>query len=323
MKNTLLKTIPPLYNWGHTRPYNDYTSYIKNTFGNRVQKIAIDAGFTCPNRDGTKSTSGCIYCNNNTFNPTYCSKSKSITQQINEGIAFFSQKYTTQQYLAYFQAYSNTYSSFDKLQQFYEEALSHPLVIGLVIATRPDCVDDQLLDYLAFLAQNYYIVIEYGVESTLNTTLDKINRQHTYEQSVKAIEATARHRILTGVHLILGLPDESRNDILRHASEISKLPIHTLKLHQLQVVRNTQLANWFANSPSDIKLFAVDDYVELVVDFMELLHQNIIVERFVSEALPDLLIAPNWGLKNYEVVHKVLKRLNERCTWQGRLNSDV
>ena len=305
--------------WGHTKRYNDFPSYFKKLFSERVQKVSIDAGFTCPNRDGTKGIGGCTYCNNKTFKPTYCNLETSVTDQIELGIRFFSKKYSTMQYLAYFQAYTSTWAPFDELKKLYEEALQHPKIIGLVISTRPDAIDTVLLDYLEDLSKKVYVMIEFGLESHLDKTLEKINRGHTFAESVWALEKTAKRGINNGVHLILGLPGETRSDWLNQAIEISKLPINNLKLHQLQIHRGTVLENLYEKDPDQFKIFTAEEYIDLIVDYLELLNPNIIVERLISQAPPDLLIAPRWGLKNFEFVAKVEKRLKERNTWQGRL----
>ena len=308
-----------IYPWGSNRPFNDYSSYFKKKFKNRVQKISIDAGFTCPNRDGTKAWGGCTYCNNDTFNPFYCEPSKSITQQLNEGVAFFEPKYKTQLYLAYFQAYSNTYGSIELLKKLYEEALSHPKVIGLIIGTRPDCVDDQILDYLQELSKKYFVVVEYGLESTLDRTLNLINRSHTHYESEEAILATAKRGIETGVHMIIGLPEETDDEIIEHAKVLSRLPVISLKLHQLQIVKNTVLAKQYKKNPESIRLFQPDEYIELIIRFLENLNPRIIIERFISESPLDLLIAPRWnGMKNFEIVAKIEKRMKELNTYQGK-----
>ncbi len=307
------------YPWGHSRRYNDYSSYMKRNFDERVQKISVDAGFSCPNRDGTKGLGGCTFCNNSTFKPAYCGEGNSIKEQINRGIDFFAPKYKTQDYLAYFQAYSNTYANLDVLINRYKEALEHPRVIGLVLGTRPDCVSDELLEYLTELNQKYSVTIEYGIESTLDTTLQNINRGHNYEIGVEAIKKTADAGLKVGVHLILGLPGETRSDILQHASMMSCLPLDYLKLHQLQLVKGSTMGEAYLKNPTSIQLYEVGEYIELVVDFLELLNPKIVVERFISQSPKDLLIAPKWGLKNFEFVAKVDKRLKERNTWQGRL----
>ena len=298
--------------------YRNSSNFYDKFFDTRVQKISIDAGFTCPNRDGTRGRGGCTYCLNDAFTPFYTTPQKSIKQQLKEGIDFFSRKYKTWKYLAYFQAYSNTYAPLTVLKQRYEEALSVEGVEGLVIATRPDCIDEEKLEYLAELNKKYFILIEYGVESTENTTLERINRGHTYEEAVWAIEKTAQYGILQGVHMILGLPGEDRQTILNHAQKLSQLPIDLLKLHHLQIIKGTAMAKDYARNPQDYHLFSVDEYVDLVVEFLEHLSPKIVVERFTNEAPPDFLIAPKWGgLKNYHVVHKIEKELQRRNTWQG------
>jgi len=299
--------------------YKNYSSYLKTVFDEQVQKISINAGFTCPNRDGSIGTGGCTYCNNQTFNPDYCKPEKSITQQLDEGIAFFRKKYPNQRYLAYFQAYTNTYGEINSLKQKYEEALSHPLVAGLVIGTRPDCVTDELLNYFADLSKRSYIMIEYGVESTSDQTLALINRGHNYETSVQAITKTAQKGIAAGAHLILGLPGENHETILSHAKNISQLPLTTIKLHQLQLIRGTKMAQQFVEHPEWFHLYSADEYIELAIDFIERLNPDFVIERFVSQSPKELLIAPDWGLKNYEFTAKIEKALRRRETFQGRL----
>lgn len=299
--------------------YNDFGDFLKNHFPFKVQKISINAGFTCPNRDGSKGLGGCTFCNNQTFSPDYCHTEKGVTQQLNEGIAFFSRKYPEMKYLAYFQAYTNTYGDFEALKKKYEEALAHPDVVGLIIGTRPDCMPDVLLDYLQELSQRTFVMVEYGVESTLDSTLERINRGHSYAESEETIKRTAARGILTGAHLILGLPGETTEEILDHARRISKLPLTTVKLHQLQLIRFTRMAKEFDEDPKDFRLFTVDEYIDLAIDFIELLNPNFTVERFVSQSPKSLLIAPDWGLKNFEFTAKLNKRIAERDTWQGKL----
>ncbi len=301
------------------RRYNDYPSYIKKLFNERIQKISVNAGFTCPNRDGAKGYGGCTYCNNQTFNPAYTQTELTVNQQVQKGIDFFKTKYQTQKYLAYFQAYTNTYDTLDNLLPKYEQALKNPNVIGIVVGTRPDCMPDDLLQWFADLRKTHYVSIEYGVESTVNETLDYINRGHSFEESIATIKRTAATGIPTGAHLILGLPNEDRNVILDHARKLSRLPLTTLKLHQLQLVRGTQMFVQYKRNPEFFHLYDADEYVDLVVDFLEILNPDIVVERFISQSPDKLLIAPRWGLKNFEFVAKVEKRLEERDTWQGRL----
>lgn len=300
--------------------YNNYKDTLKQLFSNRVQKISINAGFTCPNRDGSKGHGGCTYCNNQTFVPGYSLPVKSVTQQIEEGIEFFlkKEKYHDQSYLAYFQAYTNTYDSLEKLRSIYEEALLHPRISGIVVGTRPDCVNDLLLDYFETLSKKTYVMIEYGVESTDDKTLTFINRGHDYQCAADAIKATARRGIYTAAHLILGLPGESRETILSHADKMNELPLTALKLHQLQIVKGTMMAKQFKTHPEWFKLYSADEYIELVVDFIERLSPKIAIERFVSQSPKDLLISPDWGLKNFEFVVKIEKKLIELNSWQGK-----
>ena len=300
--------------------YNDFSSFIRRKFNQRVQKVSIDAGFTCPNKDGSKGTGGCTYCNNNTFNPDYCKPIKPIKQQINEGIEFFSKKYKTQKYLAYFQAFTNTYAPLADLRKMYEEALAHEDVIGLVIATRPDCIKDEVLDYLEELAKaGNFIKLEFGLESTKNETLEEINRCQTHEEAIDAFKRADGRGLHLGGHLILGLPGESKEDMLEHARKVSELPINTLKIHHLQIVKHTMMAHQFKNTPDMFTFMELDEYIDLVVDFIELLNPEIIIERFFSESPARMLIHPKYGLKNFEVKHLVEKRLEEKNAMQGRL----
>jgi uncharacterized protein len=299
--------------------YLNYNQILKTEFSERVQKISINAGFTCPNRDGSKGTGGCTYCNNQTFSPEYCTSNKSVSEQVEEGISFFHHKYKAQLYLAYFQSYTNTYHSLDNLKAIYEEALSFPNVIGLVVGTRPDCVSEELLDYFARLAKNYYVMIEYGIESTHDETLKFINRGHDYACAEKAIRDTASRGIRVGAHIILGLPGEERETILSHADILSQLPITVIKIHQLQLVHGTKMALQFTEHPEWFHLYSADEYIDLAIDFVERLNPDIAIERFVSQSPKELLIAPEWGLKNFEFTAKIEKRLTERDAWQGRL----
>ena len=302
----------------NTKPYNDLGDFLRNIFPYKVQKISLNAGFTCPNRDGSKGWGGCTYCNNQTFSPEYCHTERSITQQLDEGVRFFSRKYPDMKYLAYFHAYTNTYDEMERLKAIYEEALNYPGVVGLIVGTRPDCVPDALLDYFAELAKKTFVMVEYGLESTRDKTLLRINRGHTQAESEEAIRKTAGRGIYTGAHLILGLPGETKEEILHHADIISSLPLTTVKLHQLQLIRNTRMAKEFSDRPDEFHLYTEDEYIELVVDFVEKLNPSITIERFVSQSPKELLIAPDWGLKNFEFTAKVLKRMKERGAYQGR-----
>ena len=300
--------------------YKNYNNILKGLFENRVQKVSINAGFTCPNRDGSKGRGGCTYCNNQSFVPGYSKTYKTITQQIDEGIVFFQkkEKYKDQAYLAYFQSYTNTYDSIDNLRKIYEEALEHPRVKGIVIGTRPDCVNDKMLDYFADLSKQTYVMLEYGIESTNDKTLEFINRGHDYQSAIDAITATAQRDINTGAHLILGLPGENREIILGHAEKINQLPLTAIKLHQLQLIKGTIMARQAQQKPELFTFFTAEEYIELVIDFLERLSPGIAIERFVSQSPKELLLSPDWGLKNFEFVDKIEKRMIERDSWQGK-----
>lgn len=298
--------------------YNDFSSYLRRHFTCKVQKITIDAGFTCPNRDGTLARGGCTYCNNRTFSPAYCNRHNSVAQQMRDGIDFFAHKYPDMRYLAYFQAYTNTYATVEKLRTLYEEALSVEGTLGIVIGTRPDCMPMPLLDYLQELSQRTYVLVEYGIESTYDATLVRINRGHDYATAIDAVERTAARNIPVGAHIILGLPGETQQMIMQQASRLSQLPLTTLKLHQLQLIRGTRMAQEYEENPADFSLFSLEDYVETVVDFVERLSPHIVLERFASQSPKELLIAPDWGIKNYELVEMVKLRMRQRDTWQGK-----
>ncbi len=298
--------------------YNDYPTYFRTLFGERVQKLSIDGGFTCPNRDGSKGIGGCSFCNNDSFNPDYCRAVEGITRQIEEGIRFFGHKYNKQKYLAYFQAYSNTYAPLEVLKQRYEEALAHPMIAGLVIGTRPDTVNDEVLDYLELLAREYYVCVEYGVESVNDEVLQRVNRGHGFAASERAIRGTAGRGIAIGAHLIFGLPGESRESMLEGAVRLCELPIQVLKLHQLQIVKDTRMAEEYAENPSAFQLYTQEEYLDFVVEVIERIRPDVYLERFVNQSPPEYLIAPKWGIKNFEFTAKLDKRLRELDTWQGK-----
>ena len=285
--------------------FKDYGTWLREQLGAKVQKIAINAGFTCPNRDGRVGWGGCTYCNNQTFNPDYCQTTKSVTEQLEEGKRFFARKYPDMKYLAYFQAYTNTYADVEHCIALYEEALRVEDVVGIVIATRPDCVPDALLDYLTELNRRTFLIIEYGIESANDETLKRINRGHTFADSVRAIKRTAERGIRVGGHMILGLPGEDHDELMRQARLIGQLPLTTLKLHQLQIIKGTKMEEeWQETSWS---LPSVDEYIELLLDYISLLPPTLVLERFVSSSPASLLVAPRWGLKNYEFVNRLNK----------------
>lgn len=312
-----------MFPWGDNRRFNSYSTYMKKEFGSRVQKISIDVGFSCPNRDGKISTGGCTFCRNDAFNPSYCRPEKSVRQQIEEGIEFHQRRYRrAKSYLAYFQAFSNTYKPINELEKLYREALSVDGIIGLVIGTRPDCISEETLDMLKSLSAT--VILEYGVESVYDQTLTRVNRGHDFATAKKAIDITHKYGFHCGGHFIFGLPGETREMMLHAADIISELPLTTVKFHQLQIFKDTKMADEFTTNPSDFHLFTLDDYIEFVIDFIERLNPGIVIERFAGEVPPRYLVSKPWlNLRYDQVLSLIEKRLEERNTYQGRLyNSD-
>ena len=322
--------------------YNSFVGYFKRRYGERLQKIVLDAGFTCPNRDGTVGRGGCSYCDNAAFHPSYSTPGKSLHQQLDEGIGFHKVRYrTTEHYLAYFQSFSNTYAPLARLMELYEEALSHPSVVGIVIGTRPDCVDEEKLDYLADLAGGKVlsgwkralagepdrtapiVIVEYGVESCYDTTLQRIKRGHDFETARKAIAMTAGRGLDVGIHYILGLPGETRQMMLESCSLINSLPIRSIKFHQLQIVKGTRMEKEYAEHPEDFERFRLDEYLDFFADILERLRPDLYIERIAGEVPPRFVSETPWGLiRNAELLHMLDARLDERDTWQGRLFCD-
>ena len=300
--------------------YNSFVGYFRRKYGERLQKIVLDAGFTCPNRDGKVGRGGCTYCDNAAFHPSYSTAGKSLHQQMDEGIEFHKVRYrTTEHYLAYFQSFSNTYAPLERLKQLYEEALSHPSVVGIVVGTRPDCVDEQKLDYLAELAKEHVVIVEYGIESCYDETLRRINRGHDFETARRAVEMTAQRGLDVGVHFILGLPGETRQMMLDSCAMINALPIRSVKFHQLQIVKGTRMEQEYAACPEDFERFTLDEYLDFFVDMLERLRPDIFIERFVGEVPPRFVNETPWGLiRNVELLRLLDRRLEERDTGQGR-----
>ena len=309
------------YEWGTTRRFNSYADWFARLFGGRVQKVSINAGFTCPNRDGTLGTGGCTYCNNEAFIPAYCTPEKSVTEQIEQGIAFHRRRYRrAANFIAYFQAYTNTYAGTEKLISLYDEALNHPAVTGVVIGTRPDCVSTELLDRLAVMARDYFIMIEYGIESVHDETLKRINRGHDYASAEKAVLETSARGLNVGAHLIFGLPGENHSMLEESAEIISSLPLTSIKIRQLQLIRGTVMAEEYKMNPGDFELFSLDGYLDLVISFTERLAPGIMIDRISGEAPPRLLDDPrDWHMRSNEILRLFEQRLEERETWQGRL----
>jgi radical SAM protein (TIGR01212 family) len=282
--------------------------------------VTIDAGFSCPNRDGTIATGGCTYCNNNAFNPSYCVPEKSVLQQIEEGIEFHANRYRrANNYLAYFQAFSNTHASLEDLKRIYEPAINHPKICGLVIGTRPDCMDEEKLAYFAHIAKSKYVIIEYGVESVYEETLLRINRGHTYQKAEEIIKLTHQFGIHIGAHLIFGLPGETREMMMESAKIISKLPLSTIKFHQLQIVKETQMALDYKQNPSQFMLFTLEEYLDFIVNYISFLNPKFVIERFAGEVPPRFLISEPWGNLRYDqVLIQIQNKLENLDLWQGK-----
>ena len=327
------------YGFPDGKRYNSFVGYFKRKYGERLQKIVLDAGFTCPNRDGKVGRGGCTYCDNAAFHPSYSTAGKSLHQQLDEGIEFHKVRYrTTEHYLAYFQSFSNTYAPLERLKSLYEEALRHPDVVGIVIGTRPDCVDEQKLDYLAELSRGNIladwrrslsdgqertapiIIVEYGIESCYGQTLARINRGHDFETARMAVQMTADRGLDVGVHFILGLPGESRHMMLDSCALINALPIRSVKFHQLQIVKGTRMEAEYAECPQDFERFSLEEYLDFFVDMLERLRPDLFIERFVGEVPPRFVNETPWGLiRNVELLRLLEKRLQERDSWQGKL----
>ena len=311
-----------MFDFPEGKRYNTSAGRYHRIYGERLQKLVIDAGFTCPNRDGTVGSGGCSYCDNAAFHPGYSTPGKSLLQQIDEGIWFHRRRYPkVNHYLAYFQSYSNTYAPLERLRVLYEEALSHPSVVGLVIGTRPDCVDEEKLDYLARLAsEGKVIVVEYGIESCYDETLKRINRGHDFECARKAVEMTARRGLDVGGHFILGLPGESRRMLLDQCSDISAMPLTSVKFHQLQIVKGTRMEREYSDHPEDFLRLGLEDYLDLVIDILERLRPDLCIERVAGEVPPRFVSETPWGLiRNDGILRLLDRRLEERDTFQGKL----
>lgn len=310
-----------MYPWGDERRFYSYASYFRQLFGERVQKVAINAGFTCPNRDGTLGEGGCTFCNNEAFTPSYCQPTKSVRQQIDEGIEFHLNRYrTASRYLVYFQSFSNTYAPLEHLRELYDQALAHPQVAGIVVGTRPDCVDERKLDYFAELAREKYVAVEYGIESCYDATLRAVNRGHDFDCARRAVAMTAERGIHVGAHFILGLPGESDEMLLAQTEQINALPLTTVKFHQLQVFRGTTMAAEYDAEPSKFRFWELDEYLDLFVEILRRLRPDLVVERFASEAPPRYHYGRNWGLvRNEQLLAMLEKRLEARNAYQGEI----
>ena len=300
--------------------YLDYGTWLRRRFPFKVQKLSVDAGFTCPNRDGRIGYGGCIYCNIWSFSPAYCNSRLSVSEQLEEGKRFFGEKYHDMKYMAYFQSFTNTYADLDHLRRLYEEALEVDGIVGIVIGTRPDCITTPLLDYLERLNRQTMITIEYGIETANDATLRLINRGHDFECSRLAVEQTAERGITVGGHIIIGLPGESAEESIQQAHTMSSLKLDILKIHQMQIVRGTRLEKMYAEQP--FHLYSPEEYIEVIVSYLEHLRPDIAVERFASQSPKQLLIAPQWGLKNYELTNLVVNKMRREGRRQGSLSTE-
>lgn len=300
--------------------YNQFVDYFREKYGCRVQKLVVDAGFTCPNRDGSLAFGGCTYCDNNAFHPNYSTPDKGIAQQLSEGVEFHKGRYRkASKYLAYFQPYSNTYAPLAKLQGLYEEALSFPDVVGIAIGTRPDCVDEEKLDYLAELSRKCEVLLEFGIESCYDATLAHINRRHTFEQAQWAVGQSVGRGITTGAHMIFGLPGETREMMLASAEKLNSLPLDSVKFHQLQIIKGTPMEKEFAAHPERFVTWKLDEYIDFFIDFLERLRPDLRIERFAGEVPPRYVNSTPWGLvRNVELLRMLESRLEERDSWQGK-----
>ena len=326
------ETMPDFFPEG--KRYNTFVGYYRRQYGERLQKLVIDAGFTCPNRDGTVGRGGCSFCDNAAFHPSYSTSGKSIAEQIDEGIEFHQVRYrNTKHYLAYFQSYSNIYAPIPRLRELYLAALTHPKIVGIVIGTRPDCVDEEKLDFLAGLKageglgdwhrdgfEHPVVKVAYGIESCYDETLLRVGRGHDVAVAEKAVRMSAERGLEPGAHFILGLPGETREMLLGQCRFISSLPLHSVKFHQLQIVKGTRMEKEFAAVPQDFLRLSLPDYLDMVIDILERLRPDLYIERVAGEVPPRFVNETQWGLiRNFQILHLLDERLSERNTWQGRL----
>lgn len=295
--------------------YNSFGSYVKREFGTHVHKVNIDAGFTCPNRDGTVGVGGCIYCNNDSFRPGSCKPTLSVQEQVKNGIGYLARRYSAGKFLAYFQPYTNTYAPVETLERLYHEALEEPSVIGLAIGTRPDCIDGEKLDLLQKLSETRFILVEYGLQSIYDRSLEFINRGHDLGSFLKAVEMTRARGIHTGAHVIVGFPTETREEMLAMAPAISEFGIEFLKIHQLQVIKDTPLAGMLGKTPFHV--FDYEEYIDFVVEFISMLSPEIVLQRLFATAPDNILIAPRWGRSRHEILRDINKKFCDKDTFQG------
>jgi len=296
--------------------YNSYRYYLEDLFGEAVQRISLEGGFTCPNRDGSLAYGGCIFCNNESFSPPYNRGDIDIRSQLEAGVAYLSQRFEARRYLAYFQSYTNTYKPLAELEKLYRQALDHPLVAGLAISTRADCLPDELLQLLRDISQNHYLNLEIGIESFYDRSLEWMNRRHSSATTIKSIEKAAAYGLNLSGHLILGLPEESKGMMLKEAEILNKLPVKLIKLHHLQIIEKTLLAQLYARTP--FPLFEYENYLQFVAQFISHLRPEIVIQRFFTETPKSYLIAPIWGKRSAEIVMDMQRYMHEADLWQGK-----
>ncbi len=303
--------------WVADKRYNAFGPYMRSLFGIKVRKIGIDAGFTCPNRDGTKGYGGCIYCEGSGSRAPYVNPELSVIAQIKKGKEILNKRKKPMKYIAYFQAFTNTYASLKRLKELYEEALQDEDIIGIAIGTRPDAVDKEKLDYIAELSQRTYLWLEYGLQSAHNETLKRINRRHTVEEFVWAVEESKKRGINVAAHIIIGLPFETEEMMFETGVFLSKLPIDGIKIHSLYIPERTPLAKLFREgyfTPIDM-----NTYIDIVVRILEILPPNVLIQRLTGDPDPKTLVAPSWTLRKMEILNRIEKELEKRDTYQGKL----
>lgn len=296
--------------------YNSYHEYLRERFGTRVHKVSVDMGFTCPNRDGTVAQGGCVYCNNDSFVPPYARARYSMDFQIKHGIEYLKRRYKAEKFIIYFQAYTSTYGEAKELERMYKDSLKYDGVIGLAVGTRSDCIDEEKIEIFERLAKDYYVTIEYGIESIYNKTLEFMNRGHDYQSVLDAIELTKGRGIHLGTHIIVGMPTETQEEMLGMADEVSSLGIDSFKIHNLHIIKNTQLERMYKEKQFD--LFSYEEYLDFIVKFLERLHPDIKVERLFTDTPQDLLVAPKWTQRHNEIIYGIKQELEKRNSYQGK-----
>ncbi len=296
--------------------YRSYGRFLKERFGCRVHKISVDGGFSCPNRDGTVAVGGCAYCNNDSFRPGTANSLKPIREQVREGIEHSRRRFGAEKFIVYFQPFTNTHAPLETLVPLYEAALDHPDVVGLSLGTRPDCVDEHKVAWLEKLARTHFVTVEYGLQSIYDRTLERINRGHNFQSWLNAMNLTRNRGIFLCTHLILGFPWESREEMLHEAGVLSDKGLNLLKLHHLHVVRNTAMEKEYRATP--FPLLSLEEYADLVADFLERLSPDIFIERLFGLAPDEQLIAPIWGKSKGDIRRFIEQRFEARDTYQGK-----